>query len=239
MHRTPDRILGVFAKLPVAGQVKTRLAEATSPEWAERAAHAFLEDSLDRFAQITGISRSIVYTPATASPYFHRLAQDRFTCVPQCEGDLGERLRTFFRDAREKGYKRIVAVGTDTPTLPLEHIEQAFSLLQRSESPGTEVPGNSRVVIAPAFDGGYCLIGCGTHEIALFDDIPWSTSRVLERTVERVQAAGARLALLPPWYDVDTLDDWNMLCGHVRGMRQAGIDPGAPRVERLMEEATS
>jgi glycosyltransferase A (GT-A) superfamily protein (DUF2064 family) len=56
----------------------------------------------------------------------------------------------------------------------------------------------------------------------------------LEATIEQLQAASARLALLPPWYDVDTVDDWTMLRGHVRAMRLAGVDPGVPRVERLM-----
>jgi uncharacterized protein len=89
------------------------------------------------------------------------------------------------------------------------------------------------VVVGPAGDGGYYLIGCGAKEFPIFTEIPWSTSSVLEETIER--AGSARLALLPPWYDVDTVEDWAMLRGHVRALRKAGVDPGVPRVEKLFE----
>jgi rSAM/selenodomain-associated transferase 1 len=220
------KILGVFAKEPSAGQAKTRLAEAASPAWAQRVAEAFLEDSLDRFAQVDA-SRSIVYAPAAASSFFARLSNGRFELVAQGDGDLGQRLQNFFAHVRTDGYSRIVAVGTDSPTLPIAYIEDAFRLLLTHD-----------VVIGPAFDGGYYLIGGGPKTIPLFEAIPWSTARVLETTVERVRAASATLALLPPWYDVDRLDDWAMLRGHVLAMRQAGIDPGVPRVERLMVDET-
>jgi glycosyltransferase A (GT-A) superfamily protein (DUF2064 family) len=69
----------------------------------------------------------------------------------------------------------------------------------------------------------------------LFEQIPWSTSRVLHTTVTRVRQQRLRLALLPPWYDIDTLDDWRMLQGHVAALRCAGGDPALPRTERLLE----
>ena len=220
-------ILGVFAKRPSVGLGKTRLAESTSPAWAQRVAEAFLEDSFDRFAQV-GASRTIVYAPAEATVFFAQLADERFELIAQEAGDLGQRLQHFFGHARTQGFSRIAAVGSDSPTLPIAYIEEAFRLLETHD-----------VVIGPAFDGGYYLIGSSSTVITLFDAIPWSTARVLEATVERVHAASATLALLPPWYDVDRLDDWAMLRGHVRSMRQAGLDPGVPRVERLMLEETA
>ena len=223
-----DRILGVFAKQPVAGQVKTRLAQATSPEWARRVAQAFLEDSLDRLSQVQA-RRTIVYSPAAAETYFLQMAHGRFDLVRQCEGDLGQRLTHFFADARRRGYSRILAVGADSPTLPIAFIEQAFQLLETHDA-----------VIGPTTDGGYYLIGCGGTTVGtIFEGIPWSTSRVLEITVQRLQESSARTALLPPWYDVDTVDDWAMLRGHVLAMRQAGTDPGVPRVEKLIQEQTT
>lgn len=219
-----SKILGVFAKEPSAGLVKTRLAESTSLAWAQRVAEAFLEDSLDRFAQVDA-SRSIVYAPAEASAFFTGLSNGRFELIAQDAGDLGHRLQSFFAHARSHGYTRIVAVGTDSPTLPIAYISDAFRLLATHD-----------VVIGPAFDGGYYLIGTSRPMIPVFEAIPWSTAGVLETTVERVRAASATLALLPPWYDVDRFDDWAMLRGHVLAMRQAGIDPGVPRVERLILE---
>jgi rSAM/selenodomain-associated transferase 1 len=218
------RILGIFAKQPLAGQAKTRLAQATSPEWAQRVAQALLEDSLDRFSRIQA-SRAIVYAPATAAAFFSPLAQDRYDLISQCDGDLGHRLHHFFANARRHGYSRIIAVGADSPTVPIDYVEHAFAVLEAHD-----------VVIGPAQDGGYYLIGSGLQELAIFDNIPWSSTRVLEVTIECVQKASARLALLPPWYDVDTAADWAMLCADVRAKRLAGLDPGVPRVEQLMQE---
>lgn len=220
-------VLGVFAKEPLAGQVKTRLAQSTSAEWAQRVSRAFLEDSLDRFARIEAY-RVIAYSPASAETYFSQLARQQYSLFPQGEGDLGQRLKNFFDDYRGQRWQRIVAVGSDSPNLPIEYIEQAFRLLKEND-----------LVIGPAFDGGYYLIGCGPREFPIFDGIPWSTSRVLEESVRRLESASARFALLPPWYDVDTADDWAMLRGHVLAMRRAGIDPDVPRIERLIQEQTS
>ena len=216
------KLLAIFAKQPIAGTVKTRLAQATSDDWAQRVAQAFLGDSLDRFSRIDA-SRAIAFAPAGAAENFATLAQGRYDLIPQSAGDLGQRLHTFFVQARQQGYLRIVALGADSPTLPIAHVEQAFQLLDTSD-----------VVIGPALDGGYYLIGCGTRDVNLFTDIPWSTPSVLATTVRRIEKVSARLALLPPWYDVDTADDWAMLRGYVLSMRQAGIDPGVPRVERLI-----
>jgi len=216
------RIFGIFAKQPLAGKTKTRLAQATSPDLAQRVAQALLEDSLDHFSGIQA-SRAIVYAPATGTTFFSQLAQGRYDLIPQCEGDLGQRLHHFFAGARRQGYSRIIAVGADSPTVPIDYVEQAFAALEVNN-----------VVIGPAHDGGYYLIGGGLQELAMFDDIPWSSARVLEATIQRVQKASARLALLPPWYDVDTAADWAVLCADVRAKRLAGLDPGVPHVEQLM-----
>ena len=157
-----------------------------------------------------------------------QFANGRYETMAQCEGDLGQRLRVFFEHARSLGCSRIVAIGTDSPTLPTDWVEQSFHLLASND-----------VVLGPAFDGGYYLVGTSNECLTIFDDIPWSTSRVLETTIARVREASARLALLPPWYDVDTVDDWNMLRGHVLALRQAGLDPQVPRVERLIQEESA
>ena len=222
MAHAPKRALGIFAKQPILGQVKTRLTAATSDQWAQQVAQAFLEDSLDRFGPVDA-ARIIAYAPAEARTFFHAVAKGRFDLVLQTDGDLGQRLRGFFESMRRQGYTRIVVVGADSPTLPVAHIKQAFESLEISD-----------VVIGPATDGGYCLIGGNENDVPLFDGIPWSTPRVLDATIEKARAASARLTLLPPWYDVDTADDWAMLCGHVRAMRLAGFDPEVPRVVALL-----
>jgi len=224
-ERMSDRVLGIFAKEPIAGRSKTRLAQSTSPAWAQRVAQACVEDSLDRFAEAPA-KRVIAYAPDSADGYFSPWAHAGYELFRQGEGDLGQRLRNFFVCQWTRGVERVVVVGADSPTLPLACIELAFQTLETCD-----------VVIGPAFDGGYYLIGSVAKDLPIFDDIPWSTSSVLEKTVERLRCCGGRLHLLPPWYDIDTLDDWTMLRGHVLAMRQAGIDPGVPRVERLIRNS--
>jgi glycosyltransferase A (GT-A) superfamily protein (DUF2064 family) len=118
-----------------------------------------------------------------------------------------------------------VVVGTDSPTLPIEYIRRAFAELESAD-----------VVLGPATDGGYYLAGCGTELPPLFDHIAWSSGRVLADTIAALAEPRWRLALLPPWYDVDTPADWDLLRGHVAALRRAGIDPAAPHTEALLRD---
>jgi rSAM/selenodomain-associated transferase 1 len=218
------RTLGLFTKQPLAGEVKTRLAAGSSPKWAAGVATAFLLDLLERLSQVNA-RRVLAFAPAEAASYFADLAQGRFLLTPQEEGDLGRRMAAFFTAQLQATPRAIVVLGTDAPTVPLALIEQAFSELDRAD-----------VVLGPATDGGYYLVGCAQRVPPIFDGIAWSSSRVLEQTVARLGGAGGRLALLPPWYDVDIIEDWWMLRGHVAAQRHAGLDPGVPHVERLMQD---
>jgi rSAM/selenodomain-associated transferase 1 len=218
------RVLGLFAKRPEPGQVKTRLAAAASPSWAAGVAAAFLQDALDRLSPVTA-HRILVFDPPDAVGFFAELVRDRFSLVPQEPGDLGQRMSGFLAGQFRQGATAVVLVGTDSPTLPMEYVERAFAELQR-------VP----VVLGPATDGGYYLIGCVPPLPPLFEGVRWSTPHVLGDTAARLAAAGLRVALLPPWYDVDTLDDWRLLQGHLALLRRAGVDPGVPRTEQLARE---
>jgi rSAM/selenodomain-associated transferase 1 len=215
------RVLGVFAKQAVPGQVKTRLAASRSAEWAAGVAAAFLGDSLDRFAQIDA-RRIVTFAPDSAAAQFATVCPRGFDLIPQGDGDLGRRLERFFGTQLRAGAESVVVVGTDSPTLPPAFIEQAF-----------EAVATADVVLGPATDGGYYLIGCSRRVPPIFHDITWGCRTVLAQTVARLAEAALRLALLPPWYDVDTLDDWRMLCGHVAALRRAGMDPGVPCTEQL------
>lgn len=217
----PRSVLGVFAKWPRPGEVKTRLAAATSPAFAAEVATAFLGDFLDRLTPLP-VTRLLAYAPADALAQFATLVAGRFALVPQGPGDLGARLSTFFAAQFAAGAEQVVVVGSDSPSMPISHVVEAFDRLNESD-----------VVLGPATDGGYYLVGCAGRLPPIFDAIPWSGPGVLAATVERLKDAGARLTLLPPWYDVDTVDDWVMLCGHLAALRLAGIDPGVPRTERL------
>lgn len=215
------RTLGLFAKLPEPGLVKTRLAASTSPAWAAQVAAAFLADTVELLAHVEA-RRVLAFAPADAHDFFAAMVGDRFELTPQSDGDLGRRMAMFFAVQLQGGTHAVVLLGTDSPTLPIAHVHQAFDALESAD-----------VVLGPATDGGYYLIGCAGHVPPIFDDIAWSGPRVLAQTTTRLAEAGLRLALLPPWYDVDTLDDWQMLRGHLAALTLAGADPDLRHIRQL------
>jgi rSAM/selenodomain-associated transferase 1 len=193
------RQLGMFAKYWRAGAVKTRLATAIGDQRASEIYHALL-NALARRLRSAGDHRVIVYTPQTHRSEFASLAGGDWSLKPQAAGDLGWRMSQFFASALASRGGSVVLVGSDSPTLPLEYVDRAFELLR-------EVP----VVLGPARDGGYYLIGMSRHIPCMFADIAWSSSQVWEQTVSRLRGAGCPFAALPLWYDVDNLDDLRAL----------------------------
>jgi rSAM/selenodomain-associated transferase 1 len=206
-----NRVLGIFAKRPVPGQVKTRLAAETSPAWAAEVARAFLLDTLARMSSMA-VRRVLAFAPANAKPYFAEIVQDRYELESQGDGDLGQRMSAFFTRQRDSGASATVLIGTDSPTLPVAYVQQAFAALESAD-----------VVLGPATDGGYYLIGCGKRLPPIFTGIRWSSDSVLAETVAKLTEPDWKLAVLPPWYDVDTLTDWRMLQGHLAALRKAGL----------------
>jgi len=215
--------LAIFAKHPQPGLVKSRLAAASSPEWAARIADAFIRDTADKCAGV-GDERVLAYAPADADAhrYFAALAGSAYRLVQQEVGDLGQRLDAFTRQQFAGGSRRLVIIGSDSPSLPTDIVHEAFARLETAD-----------VVLGPATDGGYYLIGC-TRPPPIFAGITWSGPRVLAETIARL-SADWRLALLPPWYDVDTLDDWWTLQGHIAALRRVGLDPQIPHTEALIK----
>lgn len=222
--------LGIFAKHPVAGRVKTRLAVELGDDFAAQAAEAFILDLAVRF-QRSGDRRFLCYAPGSeeARSYFRAVAAEEYYLWPQPEIDLGGRMERFFREQLGSAQDRVVIIGSDSPTLPREFVERAFELL-----------GDVDCVLGPATDGGYYLVGMRGTCWPVFSGVEWSGPRVFEQTVWHVQGLGAKLAVLPPWYDVDTVADWQLLRGHLRGLMAAG-QGGAPggQVENLSYEATA
>jgi hypothetical protein len=214
-------ILGIFVKQPIAGSVKTRLAAHLGPELAAEISHAFVLDLSVRFRR-TAHRRSLCYAPSHGESrrHFQSLAGEAYELWPQPEGGLGARMAAFFEAHLGGPSDRAVLIGSDSPTLPADYIEQAFRSLEHADC-----------VLGPATDGGYYLVGMRGRCWPLFEGIEWSSPRVLSQTVERVVSAEARLALLPPWYDVDTVADWEMLRGHAAALRHAG---GAGELEATL-----
>jgi hypothetical protein len=211
--KVPARMtLGIFVKHPVAGQVKTRLAAELGEERAAEIYAAFIADLVARFSQ-TADERYLCFTPETAAArqYFERLAAGAFDLWPQPEGDLGVRMQRFVEQHVNAAGNRVVVIGSDSPTLPREYVDRAGDELARVDC-----------VLGPATDGGYYLMGMRDRVWPIFSNIEWSGRRVLEQTVTQIAQSGAKLALLPVWYDVDTPADLKMLAGHVGALAAAG-----------------
>lgn len=210
--------LVLFAKAPVAGRVKTRLAEERGARDAVILYSAFLRDTVAVCARWHAQSiavdpnrRLVLYVdPDENDPIFAeaaRLSGARLLAQPQ--GDLGTRLKEVFEAEFARGARAVCAIGSDSPTLSSHQLDHAFRALAWE-----------RVVIGPTFDGGYWLIGAQRPAPDIFTDIPWSTPSVANRTLSKLRGEGVTAQLLPFWYDVDEASDLETLVWHVRTLRE-------------------
>jgi rSAM/selenodomain-associated transferase 1 len=199
-----DRVLGVFAKEPRPGQVKTRLAATIGAEPAARLYDAFLRDLLPRLVAI-GATRVLAFAEPSDRAFFRSLCGDHFELEVQSGDDLGARMATFFSIQFARGASRVVLIGSDSPDLPISHIENAFASLDRHD-----------VVLGPCDDGGYYLIGMSRVIPEIFQEIAWSTPSVFDQTKSRLDQLGVRTAVLESWYDIDSLDDLRRLAFAIR-----------------------
>ena len=197
-----DNLLMVFAKAPIAGLVKTRLFPHISFEEAARLQHAFLADTLDKAFSLPDTRVCLAYEPASALPFLKELfdKEDVLEYLPQEGVDLGERMRRAFDEGFRMGAGRVLIIGSDVPTLP-----------ERSISAGFERLSHSDVVLGPAVDGGYYLIGLNRPAPALFEGIVWSGPDVFASTLKRAFALGLRVDVLPEHRDVDSFTDLKLL----------------------------
>ncbi len=140
---------------------------------------------------------------------------------PQIDGDRGQRMQAFLAGELDDGADRVVLIGSDSPTLDPTIVVSAFLCLESRD-----------LVVGPATDGGFYLIGARRAAPSVLEGIDWQSPDVLSQTIDRLADTDRSLALLPPWYTIDRPDDLRMLAGHLRAMRRAGFDPGLPRLER-------
>ena len=193
--------LAIMAKAPRVGAVKTRLCPPLRAPEAAELARCFLLDAVHRVRMVAGARPILGYAPVEAQGQFEEVAPG-FALVPQHDGDLGERQLHLIDDVLRLGLQAALVIGTDSPTLPRECLDEAVGLVM---APDVDV------VLGPTVDGGYYLIGMRAPHAALFEHMSWSTSMVLGRTLDRAQRHGLRVACLPTWFDVDTGADLERL----------------------------
>ena len=197
----------LFARAPVAGQVKTRLAAGVGAEAAARLYTAFVRDVAARASGRFSVELHLD-EPTSAWPEIDCLRR------LQPAGDLGVRMMQALAEALARGFERVAILGTDAPDLPEAHIDE---LLQ----------GESDVRLGPAEDGGFWGICCRRIVDTMFDGVPWSSTRTLEATEAAFRHGGLSVSLASVWADVDEPIDLQRLAA------SASLDLAGPTAVEL------
>jgi len=203
-------IVVIVAKEPLPAQVKTRLCPHLS---ASRAAELYTLFVQDMVEEMSGISKTeaglpgnssscatlaLAYTPEGAEGTFKAILPAPVLLFPQQGADLGERLARIFEKLCGEGYDQVHIINSDSPDMPCRLIAGSLRRLEEAQTD---------LVLGPCPDGGYYLVGLKKPVPELFQQIPWSTGQVLEKTLERAGDLGLSFSLLEPWYDIDTYED--------------------------------
>lgn len=191
-------LLGVFAKQPEAGKVKTRLARTLGESQACDLYKVFVADTLQLVLQAE-IDLTVCYSPATSeakqalSALCPQNRAEEMTWWPQPEGDLGTRMGQFFEEFVLSQNRASVLIGTDSPHLSRETLFQAFEILKQKPA-----------VLGPCEDGGYYLIGFSEYQPGLLEGIEWSVESTFQQTAQAIENAGLNYGVLSTGYDIDT-----------------------------------
>ncbi|MCR4321078.1 MAG: TIGR04282 family arsenosugar biosynthesis glycosyltransferase [Candidatus Brocadiaceae bacterium] len=202
-----ENALIVFIKYPEPGKVKTRLAKALGDEKACAVYKSLAENVIKNiFTKNPGTyDVHIFFTPADKEteimdwlkPFIHGNRGVKTQFSPQEGRNLGEKISNAFRQIlQEKGCKKCIIIGTDCPEIDATLIENAFDILKEKN-----------IVIGPCKDGGYYLLGMSRPASDLFVDIDWSTDRVFEQTMEKIQKNNLSCSILKTLVDIDTIED--------------------------------
>jgi rSAM/selenodomain-associated transferase 1 len=187
----------MFARFPQKGKVKSRLAAAIGEERTLELYKCFVADLLQTIGK-SGYPLVLSFYPPDAGREMKEWLGDGHSYLPQQGDDIGERMRNAFETVFSRGYRSALLIGSDLPDLTAEILDEAFSSLQEHDA-----------VIGPALDGGYYLIGFTKETFVpeVFSDISWSTAEVFQQTMNAFFATGRTTHVLPPWRDMDTIDD--------------------------------
>jgi uncharacterized protein len=188
--------LAVFAKPPIAGQVKTRLTPGITSAQAAGLAAAFLLDTWNKIRDISGVFPILATTDAFPE---NAPVPEGAKMWMQGEGDLGDRMERILRKGLQLA-PAAIAIGTDIAHLPRACVEEALAKLEEFDA-----------VLGPVEDGGYYLIGLRRCPHRLLAGLPWSVPETMERTIARLKDNRFSVALLPASFDIDTPVDLDRL----------------------------
>jgi rSAM/selenodomain-associated transferase 1 len=220
-----------MAKASTSGKTKTRLVPPLTTDEAAALNTAFLCDAADNIlsaAVLANISGWMAYAPAGSEPFFRAHLPPSIGLIETVSPDFGRCLLHAAETLLRTGHGAVCLLNADSPTLPVGYLVAAATLLA--------APGE-RIVLGPATDGGYYLIGMKRLHPGLFDGMAWSTDQVMAQTLERAESLGLGVALLPTWYDVDDAETLRMLTREVlegKPFRQVGTATPATATRRQL-----
>lgn len=204
------RALVIFAREPLPGKVKTRLAASIGHQAATDLYTAMLQD-VQRMATGLESAQGILFWTEDATLPQTLQTAPQLTSYRQTGNDLGERMANAFASVFADGFDACCIIGSDAPDLPPDIVMQAFESLETDMAD---------VVFGPAIDGGYYLIGMRRLWDGVFDRVPWSVPETLDKNLQRAAELGLRSTLLPAWHDIDTVEDLEFFC---RNNTNAGL----------------
>jgi rSAM/selenodomain-associated transferase 1 len=201
-HACQHAVVALFVRLPVPGRVKTRLAHDLGDEAACDLYRAMVADII---ANITACGLQIyLFHDGQDSVLMPKEWLDAAADVLRQRGDsLGERMTAAFEYLFSIGREQVILTGSDIPGIDALLLRSAIDSIEGCD-----------VVISPALDGGYCLVASKKADFnsTIFMNIPWSTSRVLEATLDACKAGDVKYTLIKPRQDIDTLNDIKIYC---------------------------
>ncbi len=224
--------IGIICKAPQPGHSKTRLASAIGDNAASELSACFLRDvaaNIDAVPAALGRRGYGVYAPAGTEQIMRRLLPPEFGLLLQAGDDLGHVLIGATRALLDGGHDCVLLVNGDSPTLPPRFLVEALQALR--------APGD-RMVLGPASDGGYYLIGLKRPHAHLFTQIAWGTESVARTTCERADEIGLAVTLLDEWYDVDDAETLGWLQQELAGHSSRFRDGGSAAASRTFLKAT-
>jgi hypothetical protein len=187
----------IFAKNPILGNAKTRIAQSSSPEKALEIYLNLLGITLEESKSLP--MDKIIYwdeIPTDSSQLKHF---DSYYHKVQSRGNLGDRLKNAFLESFQN-YQNLVVIGSDCPELKSEILLESFQILKE----------NRQIPIGPALDGGYYLLGLYEFREEWFQNIPWSTEKVLELSLNIAKKMNYSVNLLPELRDIDEWEDYQL-----------------------------
>ena len=192
-----DKIICVFAKPPAPGRTKQRMAAVIGDNAAAELSAAMLKDIAEEVANVNNCRFLLFHSPDSSAKDFIGLIPGCFEFVSQQGAELGERMNNAFELLFEQyNNPHVLLIGSDCIGTSVSTLEAAFSVLK-----------THKVVIQPASDGGYVLVGQSTMCNEIFCGIDWGTAQVMQQTLSQLKRYNINYQLLPESFDIDEFED--------------------------------